>query len=345
MTIREVADRYFIKDDPIKTVASYIALLVLRFERRSNYEKVINIEEIIRPLKTEINILLGPSASFKAYEIATTFLEELFREDPEILEAEKRFRKLEEIESEKYNIIRRHYLSIVENNVKELREHTRLILFKILNDLRYGKIHLIDRTCAGSCYISKIDLLAKYLGNDINIINEFSENLIKVGILKSNYLRIIIPAPILEETFIKKIIKKEDRELISNLDSALLTLGFYRENIEKIDNFMIMQYVKNIEGTIKFRLRIIQTEKLSKNIEKILNVRGNILNIVLTRAIESEKIKRDLEQVGIPVIECENFNSKYVIDKVLKILLEISSISYLKNLREFIEDVLEVLML
>ncbi|NPA70356.1 MAG: hypothetical protein GXO26_06050 [Crenarchaeota archaeon] len=344
MTIKEVANRYFTKDDPIKTVASYIALLVLRFERRSNYEKIINVEEIIRPLKPEINILLGPSASFKAYETAIMFIEELFKTDPEILEAEKRFKKLEEIECEKYSIIRRHYLTIVENSINELRDPIKFTLFKILNDLRYGKVHLIDRTCAGSCYISKIDLLSRYLENNINLINEFSENLIKVGILKSNYLRIIVPAPILEESFIKKIIRREDRELISNLDSALMMLGFYKEKIESIEEFRIINYVKNIEGSIKFRLRIITTDKVSKSIEKILNTKGNVFNIILTRMIESEKLKRDLEDSGIPVIVYENFNSKYIIDKIVKIILELSSTTYLKNVKELLEDVLEILM-
>ncbi|NPB00147.1 MAG: hypothetical protein GXO10_02120 [Crenarchaeota archaeon] len=342
MTIKDVADRYFTKDDPVRTIASYIALLVLRFERRSNYEKIINIEEIVKPLKTEINILLGPSASFKAYNIATSFLEELFKEDPEILEAEKRFKKLEEIECDKYNIIRKFYLTIIENNIRELEESTRLILYKILNDVRYGKIHLIDRTCAGSCYISKIDLLTKYLGNDINIINEFSENLIKIGILKPNYLRIIIPAPVLDSSFIKKMISKDRRELINNIESVLITLGFYREKIESLENFKIIYYVKNIERSIKFRIRIIEVDRLTRDVEKLLNVRGNILTIIITRSIESDKIRNELEQLGIPVIVSENLSTSYVVDRLVRILLEISSLNYLKNVKELLEDVLEI---
>ncbi|NPA23725.1 MAG: hypothetical protein GXO23_05485 [Crenarchaeota archaeon] len=345
MAIEEIANRYFTKDDPVKTVASYMALLTLRFERRSNYEKVINIEEITRPLKRDIEIMLGPTASYRAYITATEFLEQLFSQDPTILEAERRFKVLERIESEKYNVIRRHYLTIVEANMSNVDRKIRIILYRALNDIRYGKIYTIDRTCAGSCYISKIDLLSKYLKNDLNIINEFSENLSKIGILKSTYLRVIVPAPILEESFIRRVVeRKELRKLIDGIDTTLLLLGFSKEDITTVGNINIIQYVKNIQGCIRYRIRLIITERLEKNIEKYLNNIGNIFNIIITRQIESDSVKRMFEERGVPVIVDERLDSKYVSERIVSILLEVSSLEYLKNLKDLLEDLLGTLL-
>ncbi len=345
MTVEELANTYFTREDPIKTIASYIALLVLRFERRSNYEKIINVEEIVRPLKTEIALLLGPSQSYRAYITAIEFLERLFKEEPSILEAEKRFRLLEKIESEKYHIIRRHYLTIVESNIHKIQDNIKITLSRMLNDIKYGKIHMIDRTCSGSCYISKIDLLSKYLGNDIRIINEFSENLAKIGILKPTYLRIIIPAPLLEDSFIRKMIQnRELRNIIETLDSTLLLLGYYRELLEKKENIDILQYIKNIEGTTRYRLRIMITDKLEDNIEKHVKNIGNTFNIIIAKHLTTENIRRKLEEIGVPVIVCEDYNPKYISEKIIRILLEISSLKYLKDIKDLIDNIIETLI-
>ncbi len=346
------AEKYFRKDDITRCVGTYIALLVLRFERRSNYEKIIDIDEILQPVKNTLSILLGPSASYRAYMSGRGFIEELFSRDSRILQASIRFKVLEDIESRYYSVIRRNYLYLVENEVDRLPRQVRYILYRVLTDVKYGKLPVIDRTCAGSCYVSRLDITSKYVKGSIESLNELIEDFAKAGIIKPSYLRVIIPAPLLEDCYIRRLIGgKQIRDLLSTLDSIFKTFGYYRTAIEdvkaSIGDVVKLVYEKKINDNVILRFEVYYTmHRINKKcIEEIFNnYRGSVLRLFISETDIDEEIMKILRELGIPVIKIEGKeNEKYIIEKILQIILDISSLSALAQIKSMMEELLELL--
>ena len=351
MSELEWVDKYFPKDDIAKCVGTYIALLVLRFERRNNYEKIINIDELLQSIKLNLTLLLGSSAAYRAYISGREFIEELFNKIPEALQASVRFRILEYIESRHYATIRKNYLYLVENEISKISPTSRYVLYRILNDLKYGKIPVIDRTCAGSCYVSRLDISSRYVKGTVESLNELIDDFAKVGIIKPNYLRMIIPAPLLEDYYIRKLLgSKTMKDLISTIDSILKTFGYYQVDIGNIDlgnrEVLKIVYEKKLQDNTKVRFEVYYSKyPISRSdIDKIFQEsRGSVIRILIYEYDIDEEVKKILREVGIiPIQSSGREIDKYVVERIVNSILDITSLSYIAQLKHTLLEILEL---
>ena len=355
--------------DKSSIIGVYIALLGLRFERRNNYEKIIDLEELYQQYKTTLSILLNPNEVNKAYLTGLEFLYKIFENCPECLQAKPRFHYLELIESKFYNKFRNAYLEISIPKINKIPEYYRTYIARIFEHIKYGRIYNVDRTCVGSVYISRFDFHDPELTNlqsfNIDILIPY---LYEIGVIKASDVRCIIPAPLLEYEFIDKLRGIEFYVIKSqNIDKEIERFMNYLGYITSINHvvktefgeeFVIDIYAFKKLPDFIFRIWIftkyIQQILTKQIIDKIYEIYVNSIEkpnliIIICKKID-QKLLKEVENYGFIIIETENvlhdFKTliKYINLKLMKILLSISNISEVlfstKDLFKRIEEIL-----
>ncbi len=351
----EWMSKYFQRDDPVKTIGTYVSLLILRFERKSNYERVLDFEEIIAGSKLTLRELLGPSASAKAYLTGLEFVNELFRKHPEALQAKYRQHLLEYAESVYYPTICRHYFSVLDVEMDKVPYEIRIRIGRVLQDLKYGKIPTIDKTCSGSLYVSKVDLATHVIGRYITSgeIQNIVPHMAKLGIIKPEYMRIIIPAPLLEERNIKKLLSvpnKVAEDLINELSNVLALMGYTITDdtvlIHSTYSLRVVTFEK-CRRRLRFRIGIVANTEIILNKElynKILSLKSqqeHCITFIIVKNTDVDMINRS--NGGVAIIQVGDVDkrhlSQYVKQEIVKTLLEISVMENIEYLIKLLENI------
>ncbi len=350
---------YFTRDDPVKCLGTYVAMLVLRFERKSNYERIIDFEDILSGTKLTLRELLGPSAAARAYLTGLEFVNELFRRHPEALQAKYRIHLLEYAESTFYSSILKNFNNIITYEVQKIPEDVRVKIGRFLQEIKYGKIPAIDRTCSGSTYISKVDAASSIIGKNIvsQNIQEISQYLPKAGIIKPEYMRIIVPAPALEETHIRRLLRildKYSEDLAEGLHHLLTTIGYVLTNdsvqIVEGTTFRFLIFERQTQRT-RFRLCIVMNLEASitrKHVETIATICTSnkcCLTFLIVKSVSPEV--RNLPTIGISIIETGDADKRslinYVKNEILKEILDISCLSKLQDVYKLLDNIMQVI--
>ncbi len=347
--------------DPVSALGSYTALLLLRFERRSNYERVFNIDEFLSQAKSSLRNLLGSSAADRAYESGVRFLEDFFRHFPEALQAKPRARLLEAIESFHYDTLRRYYLASIISEVSKLERHEKFLLCRIVESIRSGKVPLIDRTSCGSTYMLKVDLLYHAAGvRDVEHVAELQYILACSGVLLPEYTRIIVPAPLTDNLFLRQLTRTDrELELTQTVTRRLAALGYTYCRTYSLASatgkMLVLELRKKILGKYSAHIRIyiaprqeIDTPSYTKILQDTNTPPRPNLSIVICKSV-SENVRRCLtEQAGVIAIELGDVDTDkartYIAETIVKILLEFSATSALHETLSFLQDLYTVLL-
>ncbi|GEM_PF-1939955 len=282
-------DKYLSKDH--NCLGVYIALLALRFDRRSNYEKIINIDELLNQYKITYNTLLGPENAHQALKISEEFIFEVFNKCPKCLEAKTRFKFLDEIESKYYSIFRKVLYRFV--NIYEIPDEYREYFAKILEHVKYGRISAIDRTSSGSVYILRYDLydVDEPIKN-VSEIDRLIPYMYKLGIFKASNTRCIIPAPILEDKFIMKLRGFEFEEYIKGTLSQV-SIKHYLTQILTSMKYDVKSNVKMLSYEQE-KIDLIASKEIGNN-RFIIWILTRWFNMDLT----DDKIRKILEMLEL----------------------------------------------
>ncbi len=354
----EWMQHYLTRDDPVKCLGTYVAMLVLRFERKSNYERVLDFEDILSSTKFTLRELLGPSAAARAYLTGLEFVNELFKRHPEALQAKYRIHLLELAESTFYNAILKSFNSVIMYEVQKVPEDVRVRVGRFLQEVKYGKVPIIDKTCSGSVYISKVDVASSIIGKNIvsQNVQTISQYLAKVGILKPEYMRIIVPAPALEDSHIRRLTKILDRcseDIVEELSHLLMIMGYVLvdDSVHIIEGTALRLLIFE-KQTSRTRFRICVAVNLEAHItKKHVDVLASIctssrccLTFLIVKTVSPDV--RSSSSVGVSIIEVSDADRKsatsYVKNEVLREILDISSLSKLQDVYKLLDNIIQI---
>ncbi len=341
--------------EPVSTLGTYVALLLLRFERRSNYERVIDLEELLSQAKLSLRNLLGGSAAYRAYETGLRFLQDFFTRFPEALQARPRFRLLESIESQHYDIFKRYYLTAVLSNLEQLDIREKVLLYRVAEGVRSGKVPLIDKTACGSAYMLKTDLLYYAAGiRQLEHMLELQHIFARGGVLLPEYPRVIMPAPLTEDIFLRQLLRREPSlNLVSSLTKRLNILGYSLARTYTLaistGTLLVLDYRKQVieDFTIRARFYIAPELRLDNPSDyariyqdSIMSPRPNIVVVICKSA--DDNIRRLLSENSMLLIETGELDIsrtyQYIVDKITKALLDIAASSVMHEMIKLLQD-------
>ena len=349
--------------DPVTGIGAYVALLLLRFERRNNYEKIIDLEELLSQAKLSLRRILGSTSAERAYSAGLTFLEDFFKHFPEALQAKPRFRLLESIEGLNYDQVRKHYITVVLSEIKKLDVHERAILHRMLEGIRTGRVPLIDKTVCGSTYLLKTDLFYYATGlRHIDHMLELQHILVHSGILLPEYSRIIVPAPLTEEMFLKSLLRTGlDLTFTDIIARKLSIVGYTLAETRTLETstckILVLEFQKQVTIDYIYRIRLrlylaadckIDTPEVqNKILQDLAQIpRPNIAILICRQA--GENFKRVASESGVLVIELRDLDisqaKKYIADKIQRILLEISASATLHDMLTLLQDLYSTML-